>query len=450
MDGIQTVAAADASVARLKECMAKLDAECDVTSPRSEPDFVAVTKADMDEATALSREIAEFLDSQRRVSANKDKLKATHREFVEAMKELQVIQRNYARKREELVEYDLIQAAVVSPDDLKRMKDEQVKLAKLVEETGTVHQVFKAVGEVVGSQTTDVLQVQAKAVDLKLQIGRAITEEEQAAYLQWQALKKKCLVMFLLLFIIAGIATPVVLYYVNHKCYFWNRVVQQKSTIGAMSTDGPTLHTVEEALKAVAHMKECLGVVEVGCNASDMPSEAMFISQTKPSMDDATALSRQVANFLEKAKHKHDKEQLKALQKDFVVTMKRLQETQRMHARKHEAVVEYDLIQGGAVTSDEFKAGKDVLEKELALADEMGHLVHAVGQVNKVVLEQTKVIEHVKTELDAVAITIGESVSAEEQAAYLKWENLKKRALITALAVAIAAAIVTPIVLAFT
>ncbi|KAF0718697.1 hypothetical protein AaE_010579 [Aphanomyces astaci] len=146
------------------------------------------------------------------------------------MKELQVIQRNYARKREELVEYgrhsflsveiyrrDLIQAAVVSPDDLKRMKDEQVKLAKLVEETGTVHQVFKAVGEVVGSQTTDVLQVQAKAVDLKLQIGRAITEEEQAAYLQWQALKKKCLVLFLLLFIIAGIATPVVLYYVNQS-----------------------------------------------------------------------------------------------------------------------------------------------------------------------------------------------------------------------------------------
>ncbi|ETV84259.1 hypothetical protein H257_03517 [Aphanomyces astaci] len=217
-----------------------------------------------------------------------------------------------------------------------------------------------------------------------------------------------------------------------------------------MSTDGPTLHTVEETLKAVAHMKECLGVVEDGCNASDMASEAIFISQTKPSMDDATALSRQVANFLEKAKHKHDKEQLKALQKDFVVTMKRLQETQRMHARKHEAVVEYDLIQGGAVTSDEFKAGKDVLEKELALADEMGHLVHAVGQVNKVVLEQTKVIEHVKTELDAVAITIGESVSAEEQAAYLKWENIKKRALITALAVAIAAAIVTPIVLAFT
>ncbi|RHY14474.1 hypothetical protein DYB36_005265, partial [Aphanomyces astaci] len=81
MVGIQTVAAADASVTRLKECMAKLDAECDVKSPRSEPDFVAVTKADMDEATALSREIAEFLDSQRRVSANKDKLKATHREF---------------------------------------------------------------------------------------------------------------------------------------------------------------------------------------------------------------------------------------------------------------------------------------------------------------------------------------------------------------------------------
>ncbi|ETW07554.1 hypothetical protein H310_02041 [Aphanomyces invadans] len=211
-----------------------------------------------------------------------------------------------------------------------------------------------------------------------------------------------------------------------------------------MPTDGPTLHTIEEAQEAVDRMKECLGVVEDRCSAPDVMT---FLSQTKPSMD---VLSRQVANFLEKSKHKLDKAQLKAVQKDFVVTMKRLQETQRMHARKHEAVVEYDLIQGGTITTDEFQAGKDVLEKELALADEMNHLVHAVGQVNKVVHEQTKVVEHVKDELDAVAITIGDAISAEEQAAYLRWENTKKKMLIAILVVGIVAAIATPIVLAFT
>ncbi|RHY29302.1 hypothetical protein DYB32_005248 [Aphanomyces invadans] len=395
--------------------------------PRREVDFVAVTKPDLDEATALARQVAAFLDSQRRSSANKDKLKATHREFVEAMKELQVIQRNFARKREQLVEHELIQAAVVSPDDLKRAKDEQLRLAKLVEEAGTVHQVFKAVGQVVGAQTADVIQVHDKAVDLKLQIGRAISEEEQAAYLIWQVTKKKCLMFCLALVLLGGIATPVVLYFLN----------QAQSRANA---------PCEQAQEAVARMKECLGVVEDRCSAPDVMNETTFLSQTKPSMDEATALSRQVANFLEKSKHKLDKAQLKAVQKDFVVTMKRLQETQRMHARKHEAVVEY----GGTITTDEFQAGKDVLEKELALADEMNHLVHAVGQVNKVVHEQTKVVEHVKDELDAVAITIGDAISAEEQAAYLRWENTKKKMLIAILVVGIVAAIATPIVLAFT
>ncbi|ETW07555.1 hypothetical protein H310_02042 [Aphanomyces invadans] len=214
MDSILS-AGAEASVARMKECMARIDAECVNDMPRREVDFVAVTKPDLDEATALARQVAAFLDSQRRSSANKDKLKATHREFVEAMKELQVIQRNFARKREQLVEHELIQAAVVSPDDLKRAKDEQLRLAKLVEEAGTVHQVFKAVGQVVGAQTADVIQVHDKAVDLKLQIGRAISEEEQAAYLIWQVTKKKCLMFCLALVLLGGIATPVVLYFLN-------------------------------------------------------------------------------------------------------------------------------------------------------------------------------------------------------------------------------------------
>ncbi|KAF0694787.1 Aste57867_14385 [Aphanomyces stellatus] len=218
----------------------------------------------------------------------------------------------------------------------------------------------------------------------------------------------------------------------------------------------PILNTVADAQAAVARMKECLGAVAAACedHTPDV-NEATFVSQTQPSMDEATALSRQMANFLDKAKHhhhapQHDKAALRALQMEFVATMKRLQETQRMHARKHEAAVEFDLLQGGTVTSDEFKAGKDVLEKELALAEEMGHLVQTVGAVKKAVHDQTATIEQVKSDLDAVSITIGKTITTQEQAAYLRKEKMKKLMLIWCLVVVILAIIVVPIVLACT
>ncbi|KAH9091159.1 hypothetical protein Ae201684P_006559 [Aphanomyces euteiches] len=445
-DVIHTIEGVQTAVNRMKECILTVNTHCDHADPTTESTFVAKTQSDLDAATALSRQIAAFLDLQRQNASpdEKDRLKATQKDFVEAMKQLQQTQRMHARKREALVEYDLIQtSAVVTARDLERAKEDEAKIVHLAEATGEIRQVFKAVGAIVGEQTVAVHQVAAHTKEVTLQIGRAITEEEQAAYLRAQEMKKRCLVLLLLVIVVAAVATPLILTYYkpNLNLVFLDSLMASTATV-----ESATLNTVEQAAAAVARMKECLSIVEDRCHAPDMTTEKQFVEQTQAPLDEATALSRQVANFL---KHKHAKADVKAVQVDFVATMKRLLETQRMHTRKHEAVVEYDLIQSGTVSSDEFKAGRDVLEKELALAEEMGHLVHTVDQVHKVVHDQTAVIEHVKADIEAVSLEIGAAVTAEEQAAYLRWEKTKKQYLLALLVLMIVTAIVTPIVLTF-
>ncbi|KAF0694786.1 Aste57867_14384 [Aphanomyces stellatus] len=212
-----SVEAAQTSIARMKTCLAAIDEHCSNTDVSREPDFVATTKAEFDEATALSKQIAAFLEKQRTAAAtaSREEIRAVKLDFVEGMKQFQQTQRSYARKREALVEYELIQTADVSPDALKRAKDEEAQLVRLAEETKEVRDAFVAVGQIVGAQTPVVEAVLENVKDLKLQIGRAISEEEQAAYLRMQSVRKKCLVFWIVVLVLGAIATPIVLYCVS-------------------------------------------------------------------------------------------------------------------------------------------------------------------------------------------------------------------------------------------
>ncbi|CAK4086156.1 unnamed protein product [Aphanomyces euteiches] len=219
-DVIHTIEGVQTAVNRMKECILTVNTHCDHADPTTESTFVAKTQSDLDAATALSRQIAAFLDLQRQNASpdEKDRLKATQKDFVEAMKQLQQTQRMHARKREALVEYDLIQtSAVVTARDLERAKEDEAKIVHLAEATGEIHQVFKAVGAIVGEQTVAVHQVAAHTKEVTLQIGRAITEEEQAAYLRAQEMKKRCLVLLLLVIVVAAVATPLILTYYKPK-----------------------------------------------------------------------------------------------------------------------------------------------------------------------------------------------------------------------------------------
>ncbi|OQR85444.1 hypothetical protein THRCLA_10692, partial [Thraustotheca clavata] len=158
------------------------------------------------------------------------------------------------------------------------------------------------------------------------------------------------------------------------------------------------LHSMAEADSALVRMNECLETVLKECLIEGTGTESDFVAKTKNAMDTATELSKQLAACLEAEKHKrgHDKVKLKLLQKGFINSMKQLQEAQRIYARRHEAVIEYDLIKTACISTDDLKKAKEERDMALEIAEDAVQVNKAVVAVGKLVQEQTATITQIK------------------------------------------------------
>ncbi|OQR83156.1 hypothetical protein ACHHYP_15022 [Achlya hypogyna] len=211
---INTLEEAEEALGRMSANLGVVSAECSMDGVTTEALFMEKTASAMGHATGLSRQLAAFLDAEKhRKGANKAKLKALQKGYVDAMKQLQDVQRIYARRHEAVIEYDLIKTACISTDDLKKAKEERDQALEIAEDAVQVNKAFQAVDNLVKAQTATITQIRNQTEDIKLEIGDTVNELEHARQLQRETMQKKCLIYLVVLLILAAIIIPIVLHY---------------------------------------------------------------------------------------------------------------------------------------------------------------------------------------------------------------------------------------------
>ncbi|EQC38473.1 hypothetical protein SDRG_04181 [Saprolegnia diclina VS20] len=212
---IYTLDEAQAAVARMQSALSAISAECSLEGAGTEATFLEKTGSAMADTKATARQLATFLDAEkRRKTADKTKLKDLRKSYIDAVKQLQDVERIYARRHEAVIEYDLIKTACISTDDLQKAKEDRDMALEVAEDAVQVNRAFIAVETMVKAQTGMITQIRNQTEEIKLEIGAIVDEAEVTRQVQRAHMQKKCLIGTVVLLIIAAIVVPIVLHYV--------------------------------------------------------------------------------------------------------------------------------------------------------------------------------------------------------------------------------------------
>lgn len=98
----------------------------------------------------------------------------------------------------------------VSSVDLQRAKEEVLEAGQIAAEAMLVKDLFQQVGFIIYEQGKGIEQIEHKVENIRIEIGKGVTELEQAQQLQREARQKQLLSLCVALLIAAAIVIPIV------------------------------------------------------------------------------------------------------------------------------------------------------------------------------------------------------------------------------------------------
>ncbi|TMW63248.1 hypothetical protein Poli38472_002189 [Pythium oligandrum] len=161
------------------------------------------------EATAKYQTLAAFLQQHR--NDHDKEYRTIQRSFVQAMQDLQQVQRAAAKRREALCDADFVFGAKISAEDVQTAKEEVLEAQQIASEAVVVKKLFQEVGVIVHQQGQGIDAIEHKVETIRLEIGQGVNELQHARRLQREARQKHLVIVCVSVLILAAIIIPTVL-----------------------------------------------------------------------------------------------------------------------------------------------------------------------------------------------------------------------------------------------
>jgi hypothetical protein len=211
----------------------------------------------------------------------------------------------------------------------------------------------------------------------------------------------------------------------------------------------PLLTSLADAQGLLHALSELVSDISRAIEDPSLTREEHYLERVAPQLNDATAKYQALASFLQGNKRDHDKE-YRAIQRAFVAAMQELQHVQRQAAKRRELLCDADFVAVSKISAMDVQVAKEEMLEAQQIASEAVVVKQLFQEVGAIVHQQGQGIDQIESKVEAIRIEIGHGVNELQHARQLQREARQKYFLALALALLVAAAVIVPVVLAFT